>query len=556
MARFISKLFLKDKYFKIFLLMTIIYIMFVNKSWTSVVGNLYVDDNNSYYGYVASIVNDFDFDMSNNEVVSNFAVSESTGKLVLQHPIGPSILLLPFYIIAKPIVLIISFLREMPFNQKDPIFFIFMCSGIVLYFYLGFFMLYRALCMKFSKESSLLSIILIVWGTMLPVYAFRNPIFSHVPEVFIISMLVYYLMKFKINNQINLKQICVLALLSGGVLITRWNDVHILLFVIYYIVSAGVTSYKKRDEWIKKIAFVMLFSVIVFLVFFLTQSQAWKCFSGGYFETHLGPGGGLAAKYCALTTRSIATYVRFFIHMFIGKDWGLLYTMLPFVLGLIMLLVYSPFKLLRAKGGEFFDRLILTVVIALPFLVVFSQHNQAAYYGYRLLLSLLPFSAIGLAKFIDILNVSVLNGGIIKKIFVVLVSVVLILNFFLILPFEYTKETTLKVDGGKDGNVVLGGWGNSAYVLNAVKFYFVSDKKVLAGAFMKGYAGAYFFGLVSLFSDDIGNKYSPKIEKCYALRVYERIVALFYPFLVLLFICGAYALLRKKKIMQFNHCPR
>ena len=77
-------------YFKIFLVLSVLYLAFQTKTWTNVSGNIYVGDDNSYYGYVSTIVNDFDFDLSNNQVIGHAGISSKTGRVTVVHPIGTS----------------------------------------------------------------------------------------------------------------------------------------------------------------------------------------------------------------------------------------------------------------------------------------------------------------------------------------------------------------------------------------------------------------------------------------------------------------------------------
>jgi len=172
-----------NSFFKIFLLLTILYLGFQAKPWANVNGNIYSGDDNSYYGYVSSLVNDFDFDFSNNEITGSSGISGLTGKVVLAHPIGTSVLLTPFYIAAKPIVSMLCWSTDTPFNQRHPVFFMFMCSGILLYAYLGGCLLLKVCSLLgFDSRTSFISVILTVWGTILPVYMFKRPIFHLFPN--------------------------------------------------------------------------------------------------------------------------------------------------------------------------------------------------------------------------------------------------------------------------------------------------------------------------------------------------------------------------------------
>jgi len=537
---FIKRYFQNYLFFKIFIILIILYILFQNKSWTNVQGNLYHRDDYGYFGHVTSWANDFTLNYSNDDLPGIKDVSDVTGKIINYSPVGTSILLLPFYIIAKPFVLLISYFRDVPFNYRDPLFFVFMCSGIILYLYLGAFFLYKAVCSIFNKKVALFSIILTVWATILPIYAFRRPIFTHVPEFFLISLLIFCFTEFKKINQIKLSHFMLIAILCSIIVMTRLNNVHIVFLATYFLLTIGKKSFDKRKLYTKKIAILITLITISFCFIFIIQCQIWKHSMGnysGHYISYVKHAVSLNIK------RGMVVHLKCLAQVFFGKDWGLLYTMFPFVLGITFFLIYNPLKLSKYRYGGLFDRIVYFVVILLPFLVQLHSQTPGCYYGYRYLLSILPISCLGLAKFIDLILQKSNDSKIANKLIIVFVIVLLLFNFLSMLPFEYTPETTLKWDKSNYGNK---GWVNNSYFVNTIKFYFVSNKKVLIGAFLRGYLGVYSFGLLSLIPGFDLAKYSPKVEQYFALNNYNNIVALFYPILVILFLLLAHKLLKKK----------
>ncbi len=528
---------MNDKTFlKIFLLLTILYLAFQTKPWTSVKGNIYVGDDNSYYGYISSMVNDFDFDFSNNEVIGYNQISPVTGKIVLEHPIGTSILLMPFYIAAKPFVCFIHWITGTAFNQRHPLFFMFMCAGILMYAYLGGYLLFKAIgYLGINRKISLVAVTLCIWGTILPAYIFKRPIFSPIPQFFLISALLYFIVRFK-DSTINIKKLSLLAILGTGVIITRWNDIHIMLFVIYFIC---VRSYITKTPFKKTILFLMTFCVIVFCVFFFTQGLAWKSFTGGYFRLPVDP----SSMHGRSSLLSLATLINLF-HIFAGLDWGILFTMLPFVIGIVGFLWFNPLSMLK---GHSFDRIIYVLLFALPFIIVLKWRQQGSYYGYRHLLSLLPFACVGLAFFLDRLYRGF--SGRLRFIYAFTI-IILAFNFLLMLPFEYDESTTLAV-----GEHTMGGYGwvNNAYTKNALKIYFTSDLKTTAGMFMRGFAGAYIFaGIYSLFPDTFYEiaDVDEKIQLYFAPDSFEKMLVLFYPFFAIAMLVGCYALIKRVVVIK------
>lgn len=509
-----------SSYFKAFLLIALLYLGFQMKPWTSVVGNIYSGDDNSYYGYVSSVVNDFDFDFSNNGVYRDSKnVSPVTGRVILEHPIGTSVLLIPFYLVAKPLVFLSSWITNSPFDQRHVFFFMFMCSGILIYAYMGGYLLYRT-CIRLglNQKISLISVMAIIWGTILPVYIFKRPIFSHIPGFFLVSLLLYFVVKWKNNSRLDFKHILVLGLVSGGILITRWDDILIVLFVLYFLSVRSINlSQRERNSILKP----LLFSLIVFCVFFFTQGLAWKAFLGSYFKLPYDP-----LTVTVPITNSVSS-LAVFLHIFIGLDWGIIYTMFPFVIGLIGFLWFNP---LAISKRYYFNRIVYGIVFLIPFMVILKYRQHGSYYGYRYFLSILPFACLGLAVFVDRIYKKFPKS---LKFYTLFIAIIVVFNFFLILPFEYNDSTTLT-----PGYNIMGGgnWINDNYISNAIRIYFISPLKTIGGLFMRGFLGGYIFSGTYLLFPDFFLKITelnPKIYSYYAITSHNKGIAMFYPLLAI-----------------------
>ena len=507
-------------FFKIFLILTILYLAFQTKPWTNIAGNIYGGDDNSYYAYVSSLVNDFDFDFSNNDIHGDVKISPVTGKVVLAHPIGTSLFLVPFYAVAKPFVLFIHWIEKTPFDQRHPVFFMFMSAGILLYAYLGGCFLWKAIVsLGINTRIADTAVILTIWGTILPAYIFKRPIFSPIPQFFLISLLLYWVIRWNKNILLQFKHVVLLGLVSGAILITRWNDLHIVVFALYFL----CVHHDSRSHFIQKgIPRAVFFLLLVFAIFFFTQGLAWKYFSGGYFILPYDP----TIPGIGFVLFSGSTLLNF-IHIFIGLDWGLIYTMLPFVFGLIALFWFDP---LMISPWRLLNRIAYTLLFSLPFIIVLTWRQQGSYYGYRHLLSLLPFVCVGLAVLLDRLYTKFPSF---RKFLAYYMIVIVTFNFFLILPFEYDQSTTLELGVSVMGG---GGWINDFYVINAIKIYFSLSAKMLAGLFVRGFLGGYVFGGIYLLSPNIFSNLATmdaKIQQYYALDSPEKWVVLLYPLLVI-----------------------
>ncbi len=504
-------------YFRIFLGLAILYILFQIKPGTTLTGSIYAGDDQSYYGHTASLVNDLDFDFSNNEVFSAFGVSPVTGKIILAQPIGTSLLLSPFYAAAKPFVLLVDFLTQQPFNQRHPVFFMFMSVGILLYAYIGGYLLLKALfLLKFNQKVSVVSVIAVMWGSMLPVYIFRRPIFSHVPEFFILSLIIYLMLKWQMDKSLSLQQVIIFGIMAGAMLITRWYAVNIFFLILCYLFTHKIIPSGFKNG----VFILLLFALSAFTVFFFTQGLAWKAYVGGYFSLPYNPDKIEGTRPIAdfLSVQSIKNVV----HIFVGLDWGMLYTMLPVLIGLAGFFIFS---FLRISGNIRVDRMIYLVVFAFQFFIVIKLGLPGCFYGFRHLLALVPFSCFGLAAIFGRISSGKENR---MKWIWLFVAIVLVFNFLLILPFERSESTSLQYGPSSMGGV---GWVNNTYIIKALTLYFSLPPKNLLGLFSRNFLGQYVLGGIYLFSKDIFIKIVSMGNgiQYFALDSLDKIIVLLYP---------------------------
>ncbi len=504
---------------KIFILFTLLYVLFFVKTWGSVTGNIYSHDDVVYYAQTASLVNDFDIDIKNNlGPYSNIylGISPKTGRIMSYQPLGPTLLYLVPYTVTKPVVLLISIIRGVPFDQYDPLFFVVLCFFTLILFYISGLFIHKTLRLFFEERIADITTILTLWGTILPVYVFRRPIFGVIPEFFIVTLLVYYLAKIYKENSVSIKNSSILGAITGFLVITRWNDAYLLPLCFIFFIALPRRTYEKerfQGRVYNAVAFLTVFGII-----FSLQAALWVKIYGSlndflsyYYQIH--------ASY--ISSKNTATmYLRNLLHIFFGLDWGMLFTMPVLFFGGIAFIINPRIRILRHK--------ILNIILFLLafwacFHVVLQWKNTGEFYGYRFLISLLPFSAIGFAT----LNEKLWEkyGKIIKW----LVLIFCFFNFLILLPFELIEKTTLLANnltpmGGR-------GWGNNAYFINALKFYFQSDLNMLISVFSRGYLAAFVFGMISLFGIDLA-RFGNKVKNYFSLTSYRNCIAFFYPMLM------------------------
>ena len=514
---------------KSFIILTLLYVLFFVKTWGSVTGLLYTHDDVVYYAQTASLVNELNVDIKNNLGPYNnlyLGIQPQTGKMMSYQPLGPSLLYIIPYSLTKPFVYFISLLRGVSFDEYDPLFFVVLCFYIFILFYFSGVILRKTLSLFFSQSLSDIVAIFTLWGTILPVYVFRRPIFGVVPELFLSTLLLYFAARYYKDNKLTIFRSMWLGLIAGFLFITRWNDAYLLLFYLSLLVYTASRS-KEESGWVKVfVVKVAVFLVVLSLFFILTQGMIWKSIYGsvvGFISNH----SKIISSYINSTEQSrripgLFINAKNLVHVILGTDWGVIFTMPILLLGGAGLILSR-----RLQISSFRAIYIILIILTFfaPFYIILKWKTTGEFYGYRFLISLLPFSAIGFSELIE--------AGFVKYRKLIVHSIIgfCLFNFLVILPFEFTEKTTLQPQTVTPMGGV--GWGNNAYFLNAVSFYFQSDFKALVSNFSRGYLAAIIFGIYSLFNVDL-IKFSPKIKAYFSLTGYKNYVAFIYLLLIIL----------------------
>lgn len=501
---------------KTFILFTLLYVLFFVKTWGSVSGNIYSHDDVVYYAQTASLVNDFDIDIKNNlGQYSNIylGISPKTGRMMSYQPLGPTLLYLIPYAATKPFALFISMMRGVAFDQFDPLFFVVLCFFTLVLFYFSGLFIYKALRLFFEERIADITTVLTLWGTILPVYVFRRPIFGVIPEFFSVSLFVYYIARIYKENSISISKSTALGAILGFLIITRWNDLYLLMFCFVFMFCFALRKCNFQRG-------ISCFTVFIFFlgIFLALQAAVWvktygnlKDFFGYYYQLH--------AQFIS-SKNTISAYLRNFLHIIFGLDWGVLFTMPVLFFGGITLIVNPKLRILKYK---ILDIMLFLLIFWASFHVVLQWKNTGEFYGYRFLISLLPFSAIGFATLSEKLWEK--YGKIIKR----LVLIFCFFNFLILLPFELIEKTSLSANnitpmGGM-------GWGNNAYFINALRFYFTCDIKTFISVFLRGYLAASVFSIISLLGIDL-IRFGDKVKNYYTLSGYRLYLVFLYPVFV------------------------
>ena len=309
------------------------------------------------------------------------------------------------------------------------------------YFWITCLILYRCANHFFSQKASTITILLLILVQGAPLFVFRRPIFSHVYEMFLQSILLFLFLKAQEKSHWiqSKKGALLIGFLTGLIILTRqYNIVGAFLWigVIHCLTLHNSTFHFTRSQF-AKIA-ISLSGLIIMVVVF-------KLFPAFYNHTSVEDGRYLSITLdVLLAVHSFTHYLRRLMTIFVGIDFGLLFTA-PYAL---MSLVAIPWIKQPWKKSI----LILLFPLTANMFVLLQWLGQGSWYGYRyLVFSLFPILLIPTAYLIDSL---LTNTKKYQKYFVFGFSIIPLLSM---LCFEGSKKLTL--------SPMYGGWRHPTYQL-------------------------------------------------------------------------------------------
>ncbi len=232
------------------------------------------------------------------------------------------------------------------------------------YFCLGCLILFRCLRPHLGEKFVLWSIGLMVLAQGIPIYVFQRPVSSHAYEFFLQCLLAVFLVRTHLKHKPprGIRDILLIGVAVACVFLVRYNNAVLALIWPLVIFWEEARDLKSGAFWLRIGAVFLIAGGLIF---------CFKIFPAYFTVVKNYP---LAVK--ALTTVHAPTfYVRRFIHIVFGIDWGLLYTA-PFVLigmGALFVLRY-PMKR---------HMLILMLAGLINLYVAIIWKTQGGFYGYR-----------------------------------------------------------------------------------------------------------------------------------------------------------------------------
>lgn len=216
-----------------------------------------------------------------------FYLNKEAYKVQTKYTYGVALMQLPFFLIADGISTLSSNSTRDGFSffyQKSIIF------AAVFYLVIGLYLLFLSLKMHFNykNSSTILTLVLLFFGTNLYYYSIMEVGMSHVYSFFLFSCILYLQThKARFNNKYFL--ISLYSLISWLIILIRpTNIIFVSIILIWDIRSLNQIVYKIKDLVDLKIIFILTIS---FLVVFSPQFIYWNYAFGQYLTYSYGDEG-------------------------------------------------------------------------------------------------------------------------------------------------------------------------------------------------------------------------------------------------------------------------
>lgn len=189
---------------------------------------------------------------------------------------GISILNLPFFIIADNIAYAFDF---DPLGYSAPYAWC-IHFGTIFYVLVGFWYLRKSLLLFFNEWITALTVILILFGTNLFYYTFKETEMSHSYLFFLFSILMFHTLKWHSTNQN--KHFFYISFIAGLIALIRPTEVLVLLIPLLYQVT-NFQQLKNKFASLLNLKWKLLFAVILFVIPIIPQLIYWKIYTNQFF---------------------------------------------------------------------------------------------------------------------------------------------------------------------------------------------------------------------------------------------------------------------------------
>jgi tetratricopeptide (TPR) repeat protein len=339
-------------------------------------------DDTGYYSFIRSAFFDKDFDFFNER---NYAHSQKimpTGYVFNNWQIGQAILYFPFFLVGHAVA---NFLNGVgiPVSIDGYSFPYYMSTALAahVYMFAGLLILFNLLKNHYSRIVSFISTLGIWLGSSLIYYTFIRQRMAHVPEFFSATLFLAIWIK---NRKSNFSTAPILA----GILLAFLSTIRLtnIAYIFIYLIDWFLLRYKSKSfvtERTDNIKYFLTFSG-TFLLGFLPQLFVWQKINGVPFPKHIT---GMASD--SIDGYNFQKHINRFVDIFVGADWGIIYSMPLMLLAVYGLFFLKSFLSDSKPGIAIFFTFLLSISIIFP---------APDAYGERYLFPAIPLLTFGLAN--------------------------------------------------------------------------------------------------------------------------------------------------------------
>ncbi|MCX6014406.1 MAG: hypothetical protein NT020_02240 [Chloroflexales bacterium] len=352
-------------------------------------------DGVGYYAYIRSygidgdwqFANEFDKTQSPLPSIATFPVYEPTGYTINPWSIGPAIIWAPFWYVAHGVTLLANFVGgdwkvdgyTLPY--KALITFSTSLAGLI-----GLYLVYLLLTRWFTNNISLLTTITLYIGSNWLYYTQVAGSYPHSYTTLFALLMVITSWKIIDTPMPQTRHWVYFGLSTGAMILSYWMNI---LFGIYPL---GIVIYKlwsvlrhKQGSLINTLVKGVIISTICGLIMLMPQFIIWQYLYHSWFTVYGSPSGIVPIHF------QIVPYL-------FGPLYGLLWWMpacFVAILGSLWFAIKRPWP-----GGLFF----VTIIIFISYNAGISDWDGSGGFGFRRIISLMPFFAFGLATIFQALQ--------------------------------------------------------------------------------------------------------------------------------------------------------
>ena len=340
-------------------------------------------DDFDYYSHASTIIEDFDFDYSNQfDSKSRFYKNDKIAPIGF---VGSGIFSAPFLGLGILLDNIFSTNQEILTFRK-----LMYSFSSVFYFFLALFLIKESLDYN-KKFSNIYS--LAYFGSGLSYFAFERYSMTHVYEVFTCSLIIYLTIKYYDSSKQNniYSFLLPFSILLG--LLVRWTNYYLLLipFIVLKLVlkkNPTISIYKDKLFFASVLFSVFLFGLMSKLIYgVVTFSPTYI-----YGAQHIGAEVIDELKFNIFGI--FFEFLRDIINILFTQEFGIFWFSAVIFLG-FSLSVINLFNSSKALKLGYF----LTIICFLQnFFIISIWNTTASSYGFRYLFSLIPLSIIIIAN--------------------------------------------------------------------------------------------------------------------------------------------------------------